>query len=168
MLERICVAGFLLVAAGSISAASDDIIFPAKAFFDLTPTSRDGMVAFSGTLSGDDLAYKNNQYAVGCYLERKECWIATVEQIGPNQIGRMDAPYFYPIIKVDLKEIVAQEEASPFACRRTTISIARKEQRVAWVEEPVNQTKPECSKEIGKVRRFTIDDSPAWKRMNKR
>jgi|SRR5215469_6167576 len=57
--------------------ADDDIVFAAKNFVDLPYY---GSVAISGTLTGDGVGYKNNTISI---------YIAYVEQIGPNQIGRL-------------------------------------------------------------------------------
>ncbi len=35
-----------------------------------------------------------------------------------------------------------------------------------WVEEPVNQTKPFCKDAKNETRKFTIEDSPAWKKLH--
>jgi hypothetical protein len=51
----------------------------------------------SGTLTGDGVRHKNNSVSVTCYKTRQECIIFEVDQIGPNQIGRLDAPHIYPI-----------------------------------------------------------------------
>ena len=62
-------------------------------------------------------------------------------------------------------EIVAGDDA-PFGCFKTTITIARNSQDVLWVEEPVNQTKPFCKDAKNEIRKFSIEDSPGWKKLH--
>ena len=79
-----------------------DIMFDTKAFFD-----GGAQVYIAGTLTGDGVPYKNNTTAVTCYLERKECEVSSVEQIGDKHIGRLASPDSYPIKRWDQHEIVA-------------------------------------------------------------
>ena len=122
------------------------------------------MVAVSGTLTGEAIAYPNNTYSIACFQERKECWMTSVDAIGAQQIGRMDAPYEYDIRSWTKSEIVAAYDA-PFGCFKTTITITRATKAVLWVEEPVNQTKPFCKDAENKIRKYSIEDSPGWKRL---
>ncbi len=62
--------------------------------------------------------------------------MAYVEQIGRDQIGRMQNPAAYPIVKMNQYEVVAQEEAPLFGCFRVTITIDRKAEQLLWLEEP--------------------------------
>ena len=108
-------------------AEDDQIMFAKKFFFDSKRTGLDvGSVGISGTLTGADLAYPNNTYAVGCTKEYKACFVTSVEQIGHNQIGRIQDPYSYPIVKWDDYEVIAQEESRPIGCYRVTITIDRR------------------------------------------
>ena len=76
------------------SNKTTDIIFGNKVFSDL------GVVVYiTGTLTGDGVAYKNNTIAVTCYIDRRECLVSSIQQIGENQIGRLDMPGIYPITK---------------------------------------------------------------------
>jgi hypothetical protein len=132
----------LAFGAGASWAADDDITFAPKNFIDLGDES----VGISGTLVGDDLAYKNNTRSLFCIKERKECYATAVEQIGPNLIGRLDYVMIYPITRWNAQEIVASEDVGEFGCSKTTITITRKSQNALWVEEPVNQSRPQCQK----------------------
>jgi hypothetical protein len=67
-------------------------------------------VGISGTLTGKDMAYPNNTYAISCIREAKACFVSYVQQIGHDQIGRMENPSAYPIVKWTEYEVVAQEE----------------------------------------------------------
>jgi hypothetical protein len=82
-------------------------VFALKNFYDIGQA-----VGILGTLTGKGLAYPNNTYAVSCYGEYKACFVAYVEQIGHNQIGRMENPLAYPIVKWTEDEVIAQEEPS--------------------------------------------------------
>src|SRR4051812_17679946 len=124
--------------------AEDNIIFAAKSFYDSKRFGDDfGLVSISGTLTGKELAYPNNTYSVSCHRDYKACFVATIEQIGHNQIGRMQTPVPYPIVKWNEYEIVAQDD-STLTCSRITFTINRSSEELLWVEEPMNQTKSYC------------------------
>jgi hypothetical protein len=142
-------------------AADDDIVFAPKNFADMGE-----FVGISGTLTGGDIAYKNNTYAIACVKDRKECLVTSIEQIGTNQIGRLQYPYGYPVVSWTPAQIVASEEPSSFGCSRVTITITRKTESALWVEEPVNQSTPQCAKSDGRVRKYTVEQSIGWKRIN--
>ena len=133
--------------------ADDDIMFPPKNFADMG----DAAVGISGTLTGDNVGYKNNNtYAIFCNKERQECLISSIEDIGPGHIGRLDYPYWFPITRWNAYEVVATEETDDWHCSRTTITIVRKSQTALWVQEPINQTRPGCEKSDTKDRQ--VDD----------
>jgi hypothetical protein len=136
------------------------IVFAPKNYYDT-----EQVVAVSGTLTGPGMAYPNNTYSIACYQEMKECWMTYVDAIGAQQIGRMDAPSAYDIRSWTRNEIVAGYDA-PFGCFKTTITIARSTKEALWVEEPINQTKPFCKESKNEIRKFSIEDSPAWKKMH--
>jgi hypothetical protein len=142
----------------------DDIMFAWKNFVD---GGQLGWVAISGTLTGKGLGYPNNTYAVSCYKEYKACFVSFVEQIGHNQIGRMDYPFAYPIVKWNDDEVIAQDEPSP--CFRVTLTIDRRSEALLWLQEPTNQTKPNCrDTDTSNIRKYSIEDSPEWRRLNSR
>jgi hypothetical protein len=141
--------------------SENDIVFGQKFYYEY---GNDERVYVTGTMTGEGLAYPNNTTAVTCYKERKHCLYTSVEAIGGNQIGRMDAPSEYDVVKWDKNEIVAVEE-SMFSCRKTTITIARKLQQAVRVEEPINQTKPDCVKSSTAISKYTIESSPGWKKI---
>jgi hypothetical protein len=147
----------------------DQIVFAPKNFVDVNqPGTESGSVAISGTLTGSGLAYPNNTYVVSCQKEWKACVVSYVAQIGHNQIGRMEYPYPYPIVKWTNYEVIAQEEPNLFGCRRVTITIDRQSKALLWLEEPVNQTKPNCKNADTNIRKYSIEDLPAWQAMRKR
>ena len=39
---------------------------------------------------------------------------------------------------------------------------------ILTVEEPINQTKPTCKNTDTNIRKYSIEDSPAWQAMRKR
>src|SRR5690348_2284641 len=96
-----------------------EIMFARKMFYSPAFGGAE-FVAMSGTLTGEGMAYPNNTYAVTCWSDKKECYVSSVEQIGSNQIGRLDGPYSYPIAEWTETRIVARDEAPSLACRRTT------------------------------------------------
>jgi hypothetical protein len=151
---------FVIYAQANKKMADDDILFHEKVFFDQV----DGRVVISGTLTGKGLANPNNTHGITCYKERGECWTSYVEQIGPNQIGMIESPYTIPISKWNAYEVIATDDGP---CSKTTITISRKTQSVLWVEEPIitHLTEPLCKNAYTETHKFTIEDSPGWKRM---
>jgi hypothetical protein len=152
--------GMLYLVVQNKTAEFDDIVLAEKMFFD-----NDAAVSASGTMTGDSVAYPNNSYSIGCYKDQKECWVSSVEQIGPKQIGRMDAPYSYDIVKWTPYEVVAGDDGGS-GCFKTTITISRKSKDVLWVEEPVNQTQPFGKTADTKIRKRWMVDAPGWKRIH--
>jgi hypothetical protein len=148
--------GIIYLQAQNKDTGEMSIVFAQKNYYDSTE-----LVAVSGTLTGDGMAYPNNTYSIACFQGRKECWMTSVQAIGGQQIGRMDAPYEYEIRKWSAYEVVAGDDGD-FGCIKTTITIDRKSQQVLWVEEPVNQTKVMCAKADNKIRKYTIENSPGW------
>jgi hypothetical protein len=167
--------GLLLGAVGAFSTVvylqmhkppqDDQIVFASKTFYDSKQAGEFAFVSISGTLTGKALGYPNNTYAVSCYSGYKACFVAYVEQIGHDQIGRMGNPSAYPIVKWNDYEVIAQEAPSPIGCSRVTMTIDRKREALLWVEEPINQTKPSCKDADTNIRKYTIEDSPGWKRI---
>jgi hypothetical protein len=143
----------------------DEIIFARKNFWDSQQAGADGYVSVSGTLTGKDMSYPNNTYALTCSKEYRACFVSYVQQIGHNQIGRMENPFTLPIVKWNDYEVIAQEEPSPTGCARTTVTIDRKRQALLWLIEPINQTKPNCKDADTSIRKYSIEDSPGWKRI---
>jgi hypothetical protein len=147
------------------SPPEDQIIFAPKNFYDSKMDGEFSFVGISGTLTAlTGKRLENNTHAVSCYGRYNACFIASVNQIGHDQIGRMDNPYDYPIVKWNEYEVVAQEEPSLFGCFRVTVTIDRKRETLLWVEEPINQTKPSCKDADTTIRKYSIEDSPGWKR----
>ncbi len=140
-----------------------EIVFARKAFFDSAQTTDDDYVYVAGTLTGEGVGYKNNTTAVVCYRERMECLTYGVNQIGPNQIGRLDSPLVYPVTKWNPLEIVASGPGDAFNCRKVTISIVRNTEHVVWVEEPINQSSASCKDADTRLLKWSIDDSKFWK-----
>src|SRR5262249_27037752 len=134
----------------------DDIVFAGKLFTDLPDY---GSIAISGTLTGDGIAYKNNTISISCYKDRGECYIARIEQIGHNHIGRMRDVEICSITRWHTDEVVAVV----VDCVKSTIVIERKSQTAQFVREPGNLTLPYCGKPISKVYKWTVEDAPGWK-----
>jgi len=101
-----------------------------------------GSVAISGTLTGDGVGYKNNTISISCFKDRGECYVSSVQQIGHNQIGRMQSVDIFPITKWSADEVIAVEDIMD--CTRTTIVLERKSKTALYAREPINQTRPGC------------------------
>ena len=136
-----------------------------KNFFDAKQNNEFDAVFISGTLTGKDQGYSNNTYGISCIKRFKTCFVAYVEQIGRDQIGRIQNPIDYPVLTWSENEVVAQEELTPLDCVRVTITIDRKREELLWVEEPANQTKPSCKNVDTSIRKYSIEDSPRWKQI---
>jgi hypothetical protein len=143
----------------------EDIIFALKNYYDSAKTVRDGYIAISGTLTGDGIGYPNNTNSISCELEKRECSVASVEQIGKNHVGRMETPRTYPIVRWNAQEVVAASEASSIDCNKVTITIDRRTEALLWVQEPLNHTSPRCKDADTRTYKWSIEDAPAWKRM---
>jgi hypothetical protein len=173
------ISGLLLGAVGAFGAVvylethkpaqDDQIVFAPKNFYDSKRVGGEfggfGLVSISGTLTGGGLG--NNTYGISCSKEWKACFVAFVDQIGKNHIGRIQDPYSYPIVKWTEYEVVAQEEPNPFGCFRVTITIDRKSETLLWLQEPINQTQPSCKDSDATIRKYSIEDSPGYKRVHK-
>jgi hypothetical protein len=146
----------------------NQLVFAPKNFYDSGMNGEFGSVYISGTLTGKGLGYPNNTYAVSCYMRHKACFVAYVQQIGREQIGRMQNPADYPIVKWNDNEVVAREEPSLSGCYRVTMTIDRKLKTLLWLEEPINQTKANCRDSDTNIQKYTIEDSPQWKKIHER
>jgi hypothetical protein len=168
------VVGIFIGAAGGFAGGvylfsqkpDQEIVFAKKSFWDHKPAViGEGYVSFSGTVTGAGVGYPNNTYSYTCFEDRKECWSSYIEQIGGNQIGRMDAPTPHPIVRWTPNEIVAIDEASASTCVKLTMTIDRRREQVLLLQEPVNQTKPICKDADTKTYKWTIEDSPGWQKI---
>jgi hypothetical protein len=144
----------------------DNILFPEKDCYE----TRD-WVGISGTLTGKEMAYPNNTYAIACFKKRGECWYNNTRQIGDNHVGRLEYPGSIAIKKWDEYEVIASDDAyeglNAWQCFKTTITISRKTKTALWVEEPINQLRPACAQANTQVRKYTIEDSPGEKRLRR-
>jgi hypothetical protein len=141
---------------------TDKIIFAPKSFHDSATIGLEGYVYASGTLTAPGLAYENNTVALSCASDRMECLMVSIDQIGPRQVGRLESPKIYRVVKWTESEIVAEEDSTLVDCRKTTISIVRKTEIVVGVEEPINQTAATCLNAKTDILKWTIED-PFWK-----
>jgi hypothetical protein len=143
----------------------DDVLFPEKEYYE----AGDVTVGISGTLTGKEMGYPNNTYAIVCFKERGECWYNNIRQIGKSHVGRLDFPGSIAIKKWNEYEVIASDDAyeGPYGwqCFKTTITISRKTKTALWVDEPINQLRPACAQADTQVRKYTIEDSPGEKRL---
>ena len=141
----------------------DQILFAPKAYHD-----GDELVYAAGTLTGAGVPQKNNTVAVTCYKGQMECLTYSIEQIRPNQLGRLDSPTAYPVTKWGKDEIVASGAADAVNCRKDTISFVRHSQVVVWVQEPINQSAAVCKDADSRLLEWTIENPPGWKALHER
>jgi hypothetical protein len=74
--------------------------------------------------------------------------VHTNDDRSQDHAGKKD---IYPITKWTPYEVVAAEKPGIFGCSSVTITITRKRETALWVEQPINQTKPECLKSETKI-----------------
>jgi hypothetical protein len=102
----------------------------------------------SRTMTGEGQAYPNNSYSIGCFKDRSECWLKSIQQIGNRLVSQIDTPYQYEIQKWTEHEIVAGDDGT-FGCYRITITIDRQSKEALWVEEG---TRPSSHARIQRTR----------------
>jgi hypothetical protein len=154
----------------------DQIMLATKSFYDTGDSASYPMVVMSGTLTdqagtqpGQRLAYPNNTRAISCEKAQQACMVSSIEQIGNKQMGRLDGPWPYQIKKWDAYQIVAaDDEPGGPICFRVTITIERKLEKLLWVQEPINQATPFCEHADSTVSKYTLEDSPGWRKLKER
>ena len=131
-----------------------------KSYADIGPDAL--KIEISGTLTGEGISYKNNAHNILCEKERRECAVASIEQMRPIRSGTLDYVGHYSITKWNAYEVVAVDplpgETFDWDCYRTTITIARQTKNAVWVQEPINQTKTGCAKSDTAIRKWTIEE----------
>ena len=140
-------------------SGNNNIIFGEKFCYE---NPDEDAVYVTGTMSGPGIAYPDNTVGLTFYRDRNYCSYTSVYATGANHIVRIDPPSEYDIVKWDGDEIIAEDR---FNCQKITITIARKPQQVAWVVEPINQTKPDCIQSSKSIAKYTSESSPGWKRI---
>jgi hypothetical protein len=149
------VVSYLLFPAKPAGKYDETIVFPSKVF-----VGTKAYVAAKGTIAADWVAYKNNTYSILCLPD--ECIVASVEQIGPDQVGSIDGPTTYPVKRwTDADEVVAEDDS---LCARITITLDRRTQSVLWVETPINQTTIACKNADNNIRKATLEASLYWRK----
>lgn len=136
-----------------------EIVLAAKYFVDT-----EDYVVVSGTLIDASIGVANNSYTIACYEGRKECWIASFRQTDAKSISRIEPPYELDIVKWTPSEITALADGA-LGCTKTTITIGRKTKDVLWVSQPVNRSQTNCKTDDPQVSRYSIEDSPGWKKL---
>jgi hypothetical protein len=169
-------AGIFYLQQRNQAVLDDQIVLAQKNFYDSGDDSAYPMIVMSGTLTaaddvppGERLAYPNNTHAISCEKVEGWCSVSSIEQIGPKQMGRMDGPWPYQIQKWNAYQIVAgDDESGGPSCFKVTITIERKLQKLLWVQEPINQATPLCEHADSIVSKYTIEDSPGWRKLKER
>jgi hypothetical protein len=106
------------------------------------------------------VAYKNNSFSIWC--DPEACIVASVNQIGPKQVGNIDGPAAYPMKHWTEDGEVVAEELGP--CQRITITLDRRNEQVLWVETPINQTVLNCKNADNNIRKATLETPAFWRR----
>jgi hypothetical protein len=145
----------------------DQIVFSPKAFHnsETIPALRGQIPPFvniSGTLTGDGVGYPNNTNNITCRKDSGICLVSSVEQIGLNQVGSLGSPTSYDIKKWGRDEIIA---TGGDPCNDITITILLRSEVVAWVQEPIRQSSALCANPSTKTYKWTIENSPGWRRL---
>lgn len=156
----IVVASCLSIQGCNVKASPEQqIIFADKAYIEDS-----GLVYIAGTLTGEGVSYPNNSTAITCFKDRRECLVYSIEQIGQNQISRLDIPQIYELSKWSEEEVVMTQSALN-NCRKETVTIVRKSQTVVWVQEATNQSQASCVNSDTRLYKWSIDRPAAWKAM---
>lgn len=160
---RALVAMLLLGLSIEQAKAVDELVFAPKQIWS---ENDDSIVGVSGTLAGSGLGRPGNAHAIVCIKARKECWVTSIDQVGPNELGSLAFPHSYPIESWTGSRIVARQQIKDpgWECLRIVIVIDRTNFHVQWTEEPVDPANARCELVGDETRRFTIEDSPAWAR----
>ena len=145
---------------GGIKEASKPVeyVFDTKTFQDAGGNTP--VVYVAGTRKGDGVLYPANTMQITCYKDRMVCVTNSIEGISSDtcQLGRLDTLEELPVSKWTDYEIVAAEEVGTTGCRKTTVSIARNEQAVVFVDEPVNLTSAFCRGARTSIEKSTVED----------
>lgn len=96
------------------------------------------LVLIRGRFISDLDQFPNNTYTISCLTH--QCIIASVRQIGENQIGSIDISYF-DVTEWSNKLIVAQDTE---LCMRSTLTIDRNAQTTLFFDVPMNQGIDAC------------------------
>ena len=140
-----------------ISAGSGDVLLSRKNVVD-----KEDYVLVYGTLAGPS-GFPNNSATIICYKHRKECSTSFIRQVERNTIGPIDGPYEYAVREWTSSKIIAGNGYA--GCARTTITINRMTKEVRWVNEPVNLSQPQCADADTQLRKYSVEDSPGWRKM---
>ena len=139
-----------------------DIVLPMKT----VTFVGDKLMSFVGTLSGPHVGYPNNTMRAFCSRDELRCDIGTIEVIGAHQMGSIGLSA-YDITRWDDKVIVAKSGgAAAGDCAAVTINVFRATKEIDWIQEPVNQSEPQCSKSDTATYKWTIETSPALKALD--
>lgn len=154
----------------SIKNKPTDYIFDSKSFFDRKVGSFESIYV-AGTLTGEGYD-GNNTTVISCSKDKMECLTNSIFGISETscQLGRLDAPKAFSIIKWDDYVVIATDEIpyDTFSCYKTTINIDRKSQTAEWVQEPINQSQISCADiKDSKIYKWTIED-PSWMKNRKK
>jgi len=155
------------------TADDGQIMLAQKHFYDTGDDANYPMIVVSGTLTaandvppGDRLAYPNNTHIISCEKALQSCTDTSIEQIGPNQMGSMASPVAFQVRKWDAYQVIAGDDGlNNMMCGKVTITIDRKLHSLLWVEEPINQATQFCQHASTVVTKFTLEDSPGWRKL---
>lgn len=164
-----------MLALAIVRAPRDDqpsnLVFPDKTFYLGADRS---LLRFSGSITGTDLAYPNNVFAVSCDKSKGICQTASVSQIGANQIGSVDL-LDYDITEWSPDYVVARSDdpATTVLCSIVTFHANLHTEDVLYVVEPVLRNIADqqlCPPKFndGATHRYRIDQSPFRRELDKR
>jgi hypothetical protein len=103
-----------------------------------------GFLSITGSLIGDDVGYKNNTWKIICVDGEKTCTVASVEEIGRNQLGEIDVGR-WDVTNYNAQTITLDYN-DPSSCGHPMIVINRVARRVSYTSSPMNQDKDWCKK----------------------
>lgn len=103
-------------------------------------------VFITGSLIGDDAAYKVNTWNIRCAKPDMTCRVADVEEIGRRQLGQINVDD-WTVTSWTPTKIIAQDTVGETSnCARSTIVINRPAKAVRFLSEPLNSGSDFCTK----------------------
>lgn len=103
-------------------------------------------VYITGSLIGNDAAYKVNTWNIRCSKSDMTCRVADVEEIGRRQLGEINIAD-WTVTSWTPAKIIAQDSVGDTTnCARSTLVIDRTTHAVRYLSEPVNAGTDWCTK----------------------
>lgn len=138
------------------------IAFPDLDLVGLAYRGLDDSVEFSGALTGNDIAFKNNLVKVRCSKSTMSCQSVMLSQIGENQIEEPEMGS----LKVTQWSPAFIQAVSDEMCGRSIFSIERLSKHITYINEPASEENSLCNKRIMKREVYEIGRPAYWRSLD--